>query len=82
MNIILTMKSSLTEPQMLVVSDIDDIFIPAPDDLLVNLSESRAVIENFLNKLGNMHKNTQNVSSALPAALTAANKVIVSRMES
>jgi protein transport protein SEC24 len=70
------LNSSLTEPQMLVVSDIDDIFIPAPDDLLVNLSESRAVIENFLNKLGNMHKNTQNVSSALPAALTAANKVI------
>jgi len=62
---------------MLVVSDLDDIFIPAPDDLLVNLSESRSVIESFLNKLGNMHKTTQNVSSALPAALNAANKILV-----
>jgi len=70
------LNSNLTEPQMLVVSDLDDIFIPAPDDLLVNLSESRSVIESFLNKLGNMHKTTQNVSSALPAALNAANKIL------
>jgi len=61
---------------MLVVSDLDDIFIPAPDDLLVNLTESRSVIESFLNKLGNLHKTTQNVSSALPAALSAANKIL------
>jgi len=66
---------------MLVVSDLDDIFIPAPDDLLVNLKESRAVIESFLNKLGSMHKNTQNVSSALPAALTAAHKILVSKIK-
>ncbi|ORX60983.1 hypothetical protein BCR36DRAFT_394129 [Piromyces finnis] len=70
------LNSNLNEPQMLVVSDLEDIFIPAPDDLLVNLSESRSVIESFLNKLGNMHKSTQNVNSALPAALTAANKII------
>ncbi|OUM62377.1 hypothetical protein PIROE2DRAFT_54426 [Piromyces sp. E2] len=70
------LNSSLSEPQMLVVSDLDDIFIPAPDDLLVNLSESRSVIESFLNKLGNMHKTTQNVSSALPSALNAANKIL------
>jgi len=70
------LNSNLTEPQMLVVSDLDDIFIPAPDDLLVNLTESRSVIESFLNKLGNLHKTTQNVSSALPAALSAANKIL------
>jgi len=70
------LNANLTEPQMLVVSDLDDVFIPAPDDLLVNLSESRTIIEAFLNKLGNMHKTTQNVSSALPAALTAANKIL------
>ncbi|KAF8050930.1 hypothetical protein N665_1852s0001, partial [Sinapis alba] len=45
------MKSSLSQPQMMVVSDLDDIFIPLPDDLLVNLSESRNVVEAFLDSL-------------------------------
>jgi protein transport protein SEC24 len=35
---------------MLVVTDIDDIFLPLPDDLLVNLADSRTVIETLLNK--------------------------------
>ncbi|KAL2547515.1 Heat stress transcription factor b-2b [Forsythia ovata] len=35
--------SSLRQPQMMVLSDLDDIFVPLPDDLLVNLSESRNV---------------------------------------
>ncbi|KAL1566271.1 Protein transport protein Sec24A [Salvia divinorum] len=39
------MKSLLQQPQMMVVSDLDDIFVPLPDDLLVNLSESRTVVE-------------------------------------
>jgi hypothetical protein len=30
---------------MLVVSDIDDVFLPKPTDLLVNLAESRASLE-------------------------------------
>lgn len=70
------LNSNLTEPQILVVSDLDDVFIPVPDDLLVNLTESRTVIESFLNKLGSMYKSTQNVNSALGPALNAANKIL------
>ncbi|GER24875.1 transport protein Sec24 [Striga asiatica] len=65
------MKSSLTQPQMMVVSDLDDIFVPLPDDLLVNLSESRGVIEAFLDSLPSMFQENMNVESAFGPALKA-----------
>ncbi|KAL3517621.1 hypothetical protein ACH5RR_020210 [Cinchona calisaya] len=66
------MKSSLTQPQMMVVSDLDDIFVPLPDDLLVNLSESRTVVDAFLDSLPSMFQENVNVESAFGPALKAA----------
>lgn len=66
------MKSSLTQPQMMVVSDLDDIFVPLPDDLLVNLSESRSVIDAFLDSLPSMFQDNVNVESAFGPAVKAA----------
>ncbi|XP_044473585.1 protein transport protein Sec24-like At3g07100 isoform X2 [Mangifera indica] len=66
------MKSSLTQPQMMVVSDLDDIFVPLPDDLLVNLSESRSVVGAFLDSLPSMFQDNVNVESAFGPALKAA----------
>ncbi|XP_057997740.1 protein transport protein SEC24 A-like [Hevea brasiliensis] len=66
------MKSSLVQPQMMVVSDLDDIFVPLPDDLLVNLSESRSVVEAFLDSLPSMFQDNMNVESAFGPALKAA----------
>ncbi|CAL5353728.1 unnamed protein product [Camellia sinensis] len=66
------MKSSLTQPQMMVVSDLDDIFVPLPDDLLVNLSESRTVVDAFLDSLSSMFQDNVNVESAFGPALKAA----------
>ncbi len=37
------LKPGLTQPQSLVVSELDEPFLPLPDDMLVNLSESREV---------------------------------------
>lgn len=48
------LKSSLSQPQILVVPDLSDPFLPAPDDLLVNLSESRAVVYTLLDSLANV----------------------------
>lgn len=45
------LKSSLAQPQMLVVPDLADPFLPVPDDLLVNLVDSRAVVEALLESL-------------------------------
>lgn len=45
------LKSNLSQPQMLVVPDLDEPFLPVPDDLLVNLSESRSVVDSLLDNL-------------------------------
>ncbi|KAJ7977821.1 Protein transport protein Sec24-like protein [Quillaja saponaria] len=66
------MKSSLTQPQMMVVSDLEDLFVPLPDDLLVNLSESRSVVETFLESLPSMFRDNVNLESAFGPALKAA----------
>ena len=40
-----------TEPKMLVVSDLDEPFLPTPEDLVVNLFTARQNIEIFLSEL-------------------------------
>eukprot|EP00250_Pteridium_aquilinum_P016949 c23383_g1_i2 orf=480-4016(-) len=71
-----SLKSSLTQPQMMVVADLDDPFLPMPDDLLVNLSESRAVVEALLNSLPSVFKDNLNVESAVGPALRAVFKIM------
>ncbi|XP_020091801.1 protein transport protein Sec24-like At3g07100 isoform X2 [Ananas comosus] len=66
------LKSSLSQPQMMVVADLDDVFLPLPDDLLVNLSDSRHVVDAFLDSLPSMFQNSANVESASGPALKAA----------
>ncbi|ONK66293.1 uncharacterized protein A4U43_C06F6200 [Asparagus officinalis] len=66
------LKSSLTQPQMMVVADLDDIFLPLPDDLLVNLSDSRHVVDAFLDSLPSMFQGNTNPESAFGPALKAA----------
>lgn len=65
--------SDLSQPQMLVVSDLKELFVPLPDNLLVNLNESRAVVEAFLDSLPEMFTKSPVVSqSCLGPALKAA----------
>lgn len=65
-----------SEPDMLVVGDVNDVFLPQPNDLLVNLAESRAGLETLLTQLPNMFQNNTMPGAALGAALQAANKLI------
>ena len=62
---------------MLVVSDLDDVYLPKPNDLLVNLTEARASIEALLGRLGEMFQDSYSVGSALGPALQAGYKLIV-----
>lgn len=66
------LKSSLTQPQMMVVADLEDPFLPLPDDLLVNLSDSRHVVEALLDSLPSMFEENTNIESAFGPALKAA----------
>ncbi|CAD6886314.1 unnamed protein product [Tilletia controversa] len=45
-----------TDAEMLVVSDLDDVFLPKPNDLLVNLAEARAGLESLLTRFADMFK--------------------------
>ena len=62
---------------MLVCGDLDDIFLPKPNDLLINLAECRAGVEALLSRLNDMFKDNHAVGSALGAALQAAYKLVV-----
>lgn len=41
-------KASLAQPQMMVVSDVSEMFVPLLDGFLVNVQESRVVIERYV----------------------------------
>lgn len=70
------LRATLSQPQMLVVPDIENVFIPLADDLLVNLGESRRIVDALLDKLPTMFAHTQQVESAFGPALKAAFSVI------
>lgn len=70
------LKSSLSQPQMLCVPDLAELFLPMPDDLLVNLNESRHVVDALLDALPTMHANNRKVDCALGPALVAAYRVM------
>ena len=68
--------SEVSEPSMLVVSDLDEPFLPTPSDLVVTLSSCRENIENFLGKLQEMFQHTQNGGSCMGSAMRAGHKLI------
>jgi protein transport protein SEC24 len=72
------LNPSLNEPQMLVVSDLDDVYLPSPSDLLVNLTESIHILKALLEKLPELFKDSTNVNNALGTGLQAAFKMLVS----
>ncbi|XP_042274820.1 protein transport protein Sec24B isoform X2 [Thunnus maccoyii] len=70
------LQEGLSQPQMLVVSDIDDVFIPSHDSLMVNLKESRELVQDLLNSLPAMFSQSRETHSALGPALQAAFKLM------
>lgn len=67
-------------PQMFVVSDLEEPFLPVPDDLLVNLADAREQVDALLDSLCEMHGPESPMvggqGSALGPALRAAYLVI------
>jgi protein transport protein SEC24 len=62
---------------MLVVSDTDDVFLPKPTDLLVNLAEARPSLEALLERINGMFQDNTIVGSAMGPALQAGFKLMV-----
>lgn len=59
-------------PQMIVMGEIDEPFIPLPDELLVNLSENIDQIESLMDSIPSSFSRNQRADSAMGPALQAA----------
>ncbi|XP_036793624.1 protein transport protein Sec24A isoform X1 [Oncorhynchus mykiss] len=70
------LQEGLSQPQMLIVSDIEDIFLPTPDSLLVNLNECKELVQDLLRSLPQMFGKTMETQCALGPALQAAFKLL------
>lgn len=70
-----------SRPEWMMVSDIDDIYLPrVPSDLLVNLTEAKPVVLELLERMKTMFSNYSftNNSNCLGPALKAARLLLVS----
>lgn len=66
------LNSSLSQPQMLVVSDLDDLFLPLPDDILVDLHDNAAMVMNLLDSIPQIFKRTEVNESCMGSAIKGA----------
>lgn len=64
-------KSNLAQPQMLVVSDLEDVFVPLLDGFLVKLSESEAVIDSLLSQIPQMFAESRETETVLGPVIQA-----------
>ncbi|KAJ1143311.1 hypothetical protein NDU88_009621 [Pleurodeles waltl] len=64
-------KSSLAQPQMMVVSDVSDMFLPLLDGFLVNSKESRAVIISLLDQIPEMFADTRETETVFGPVIQA-----------
>lgn len=64
-------KSSLAQPQMMVVSDVADMFVPLLDGFLVNVNESRTVIDSLLDQIPEMFADTRETETVFAPVIQA-----------
>lgn len=67
-------------PSTLTLPDFDDMFLPLPEDLLVNLSENRAAVEKLLDSLEQVSLKVGNENIEQQACLGAALKAAYNLM--
>ncbi|KAI8645454.1 hypothetical protein BD408DRAFT_382396 [Parasitella parasitica] len=65
------------EAEILVVGDLTDMYLPrSASELMVNLVESRAAVDDLLQKMKTMYANTHTPANCLGSALQAARKLL------
>uniref|UniRef100_A0A8B9P9W2 SEC24 homolog D, COPII coat complex component n=1 Tax=Apteryx owenii TaxID=8824 RepID=A0A8B9P9W2_APTOW len=64
-------KSNLAQPQMMVVSDVGEVFVPLLDGFLVNFQESRSVINNLLDQIPEMFADTNESETVFAPVIQA-----------
>ncbi|CAF0921718.1 unnamed protein product [Didymodactylos carnosus] len=64
-------KNTLGQPQMMIVSDLEDIFMPLLDGFLVLPNESRTVINSLLDQIPQTFAHTQETETILGPVIQA-----------
>lgn len=70
------MAENFNQPHEVTVLDLEDIFLPYPDGLMVNLKSMKDLIKDLLNQLPKRFENQHDPHSSLGAALQAAYKLL------
>ncbi|XP_032680943.1 protein transport protein Sec24A isoform X3 [Odontomachus brunneus] len=71
-----SMPDNVSQPHEMIMLDIDDVFLPCPENLIVNLKEREELIRDLLAQLPVKFHGTHDTSCALGAALQAAYKLL------
>lgn len=66
------LTAGLGSPQMMVVTDVNEPFVPLKDGLLVPVVDSREVIENLLSQLPHMFEHTRSTEPVLGSAVISS----------
>ncbi|XP_060635002.2 protein transport protein Sec24D [Anolis sagrei] len=64
-------KSNLAQPQMMVVTDVGEVFVPLLDGFLVNFQESRSVINNLLDQIPEMFADSNESETVFAPVIQA-----------
>ncbi|XP_066245647.1 protein transport protein Sec24A [Euwallacea similis] len=71
-----SLSEGLNQPHEMTILDIEDVFLPTPDTLLVNLRDRMELVEDLLKLLPQRFANSFDSNSALGAALQVAHKMM------
>jgi len=63
-------------PQVYAVSDLEEVYMPCPDSLLVNVQEYKSKVTDFLTRLPSLFEKNLDTGNALGPALLAAHKLM------
>ncbi|XP_014217600.1 protein transport protein Sec24A [Copidosoma floridanum] len=69
------MPDNVSQPQHMIMMDVEDVFLPSPDNLVVNLKEREELLKCLLIQLPQIFKDSHETSCALGAALQVAYKL-------
>lgn len=72
------LNENLSRPQEMILMEIDEVFLPQPENLLVNLKDRKDLVLDLLTQLPTRYSNSFDGNSALGAALQVAQKLMSS----
>ncbi|XP_051176708.1 protein transport protein Sec24A isoform X2 [Leptopilina boulardi] len=73
-----SLADGVSQPHEMIMLDVEDVFLPCPENLIVNLKERGALVDMLLKQLPSKFEGTHDTQCALGAGLQAAYKLMSS----